>query len=551
MAARNSTAARADASQPRAAPRAAQGRLIVLFGDQLDLDSRALRELDRERDTVLMMEVSAESTHVASHVQRTVLFLSAMRHTADALRQRGVRVRYITLDDPQNTQSFDGEVSRAVSELRPRELVCTHPGEWRVLEAARRWPRRLGVPLTVLPDEHFIISLEEFADWARNRRSLVLEFFYRAQRRRTGYLMSGLGPDATPEGGAWNFDRENRRPFPAAGPATPPPPPARFRPDATTLEVIRMVRGALPRLPGRLDPPDAFGWPVTRAEALTALRDFISHRLVDFGPYEDAMWTNTPFVFHSTLSPALNLKLLQPRECCEAAIEAWRLGRAPLQSVEAFIRQLIGWREFIRGVYWLEGPEYGARNALNQHAPLPELYWTAQTEMACMRECLTQVRDLAFGHHIQRLMVTGNFALLSGVHPKAISDWYLGMYVDGVEWATLPNTLGMVMHADRRQKSPRGVTGVVGTKPYAAGGRYIQRMSNYCRGCVYDPETREGPRACPFTTFYWDFLIRNRAALEGNQRMAMALKNVDRLTESQRTSIAAKAAEFRRGLEVD
>lgn len=523
----------------------------MIFGDQLDLDAAAITALDPQRDMVLMMEVAEESTHVPSHIQRTVLFLSAMRHAAAALERRGLRVRYVALDAPENSHSFAGEIERAVTALRPRALACIQPGEWRVLDAVRGAAKACRLPLTVHPDDHFITSPEVFAEWAKGRKALIMEFFYREQRRRTGYLMRGTGRNAQPEGGVWNFDKENRLPFGPDGPKPPPPRPIRFEPDAMTREAIAAVRRRLPDLPGRLAAPDDFGWPVTRAQALIALRDFIEHRLANFGPFEDAMWTDTPFVYHSVLSPALNLKLLNPRECCEAAIEAWRTGRAPLQSVEAFVRQLIGWREFIRGVYWLEGPEYSRRNGLHQHGRLPEFYWTGETDMNCLRQSLGQVLDHSFGHHIQRLMVTGNFALISGVHPKAISDWYLGMYADGVDWVTLPNTLGMVMHADGRPDASRGTTGVVGTKPYAASGRYIQRMSNYCRGCRYDPGVKEGPRACPFTVFYWDFLIRNRERLSGNQRMAVVLRNVDRMEEGERGAVQVRAKALRGALGID
>ena len=521
----------------------------MIFGDQLDEHAPLLAKLNPTTDTVLMMEVAQESQHVPSHVQRTVLFLSAMRHFADHLQARGFQVRYIRLEDPANTHSFTTELARAIADLRPSELLCTWPGEWRILQQVQSWSQRFKLPVTVLPDEHFITTAQAFSDWAAGRRGLTMEYFYREQRRKTGYLMAGKPPQ--PEGGDWNYDAGNRQSFGRSGPKPPPPQPPRFTPDSITRAVIDAVRSRLPNLPGRLDSHDAFAWPVTRAQALASLKDFIQHRLAGFGPHEDAMWTDTPFVYHSVLSPALNLKLLNPRECCQAAIAAYQSKQAPLQSVEAFIRQIIGWREFIHGVYWLEGPDYAQRNSLNQHGQLPEFYWTGQTDMACMRQALTQVLDIAYGHHIQRLMITGNFALLSGVHPKAISDWYLGMYADGVDWVTLPNTLGMVMHADRRPGSTAGVTGLVGTKPYAASGKYIQRMSNYCSGCRYDPAERTGPNACPFTVFYWDFLIRNRDQLAPNNRMAMMFKNVDAIPPETLVQISIDAKSLRKQWGID
>ncbi len=509
----------------------------MVFGDQLDLDSALIRSLG-PGDTVLMMEVAGESLHVPSHVQRTALFLSAMRHFAQELVKRKHNVRYVELDDPANTDAFETEIVRAAAELKPSEIVCIQPGEWRVLSMLDRVRDLTGVPLTVLPDEHFITTPEEFSGWAKGRASLTMEYFYREQRRKTGYLMEGKGKSATPAGGEWNFDKENRLPFGKGGPSPRPRPPLTFAPDETTRAVFAAMKRVLPDLPGSAG---SFAWPVTREQALAALDDFITHRLANFGPFEDAMWTGEPTLYHSTLSSSLNLKLLNPRECCERAIDAFRKNKAPLQSVEAFVRQIIGWREFIRGVYWLEGPGYANRNGLDQRGALPSFYWTGETDMACMKSCIGQVLESGFGHHIQRLMVTGNFALISGVRPRAVSDWYLGMFIDGIDWVTLPNALGMVMHADRRPGAGKGITGLVGTKPYAASGKYIQRMSNYCSRCRYDPGEKSGASACPFTVFYWDFLIRTREKLGDNQRMAMILKNVDRMTPEARTQVTIDA----------
>ncbi|MFM8534583.1 MAG: cryptochrome/photolyase family protein [Acidimicrobiia bacterium] len=522
-------------------------RLVIVFGDQLNLDAALIRSLTAG-DTVLMMEVAGESRHVPSHMQRTALFLSAMRHFAAKLVRRQVRVRYVALDDPENTGAFETEIARAVAALGPSQIVCTHPGEWRVVAMLERVRNSTGIPLSVLPDEQFITAPDEFAAWAKDRTSLTMEFFYREQRRKTGYLMDGSGKSAKPVGGDWKFDKENRLPFGKQGPLPRPRAPLRFKPDKTTRDVVAAIARTLPDLPGTID---SFAWPVTREQALAALDDFITHRLAKFGPFEDAMWTSQPTLYHSALSSSLNLKLLNPRECCERAIQMFRAGKAPLQSVEAFVRQIVGWREFIHGVYWLEGPTYADRNGLDQHGELPALYWTADTDMACMKACIGQVLDSGYGHHIQRLMVTGNFALISGVHPRAVSDWYLGMFVDGVDWVTLPNALGMVMHADRRGGAATGVTGLVGTKPYAASGKYIQRMSNYCTTCRYDPAERSGPLACPVTVFYWDFLIRTRKALAQNQRMAMILKNVDRMTPEARAQITASADRHRQALGIE
>jgi deoxyribodipyrimidine photolyase-related protein len=509
--------------------------LVFLMGDQLHERSPAMREFDPARDAVVMMEVLDESRHVPSHRQRTVLFLSAMRHHAAELRRRGVRVWYSSIDDPENAQSFGAELRRVVDRLRPREVRLVQPGDHRVDAMVQSWRRDLQPPITVVEDDHFLTTDEQFRGWADGRKELVMEFFYRERRRRLGILVNA---DGSPVGGAWNFDKENRESFKSA-PRVPKP--LRFPPDAITREVMDLVDRLLPSNPGVTA---NFDWPVTRADALAALRDFIDNRLPDFGRYEDAMWTGEPFLYHSLLSAPLNLKLLEPRECVAAAVEAYERGRAPLASVEGFIRQIIGWREYIRGVYRLFGPTYADRNWLGHDAPLPPLYWNARTDMACLRECVGQVIDRGFGHHIQRLMVTGNFALLAGVHPKAVSDWYLGMYVDAVDWVTLPNTLGMSQHADgTAARAP-----VVGTKPYISSGQYIDRMSDYCGSCRYDPSKSVGPEACPFSVLYWDFLIRHRERFAGNHRMTMMLKNVDRMPRERVVQLTTDASLIRRGL---
>ncbi|TVQ64286.1 MAG: cryptochrome/photolyase family protein [Phycisphaerales bacterium] len=504
--------------------------LVVVLGDQLSHEYAAIKGIDPERDAVLMMEVAQESEHVPSHAQRTIMFLSAMRHFALELQARGVPVRYARLEDPANTHSFDGEVAAAVRDLRPERIVVTHPGEHRVLAMARAWEQEHDISIEILPDTHFLTDLADFNAWTEGKKEVRMEHFYRRQRRALRVLMDQRGE---PVGGAWNFDKDNRKAFGKHGPDPVPTPPQRYEPDAVTREVISAVRERLPGLPGRAE---RFDWPVTRADALRALDDFITRRLPMFGPFEDAMWTGEPVLWHARLSAPMNLKLLDPREVVKAALDAYRRGKAPIESVEGFVRQVIGWREFIRAIYWREGPGYERRNALEQHAKLPAFYWTAETDMACLRECVGQVLDNAYGHHIQRLMVTGNYALIAGVHPKRVADWYLGMYADGVDWVTLPNTLGMAMHADG---------GVVGSKPYAASGKYIQRMSNYCKGCRYDPGSRHGEGACPVTVFYWDFLIRNEERFRANTRMALTLKHVEKMPAEKRTRVTVSAGRLR------
>lgn len=505
--------------------RAKSQRILMILGDQLTTDAPAFDRIDKGRDIILMCEVEEESTHVASSKQRTVMFLSAMRHFALDLIKSGHRVRYIKLDDPHNTHSLASEAKRAAKQYDAASILLTHPGEHRILAAFEDLEDELEVE--ILPDTHFLVQPEQFNEWASGRKSLVMEYFYREQRKALDILMTKQGK---PVSGAWNLDKENRQSFKRV---PNPPEPYRPDPDDITREVMALVERRFPDAPGRLAD---FRWPVTRRQALHALRTFISDRLERFGTHQDAMWTEQPWLYHSHISPLINLKLLDPREVYEAALDAYEERSLPLNSVEGFVRQIIGWREFIRGVYWHEGPDYADRNALDQHAAIPDCYWTADTDMACMHHAISPVLDHGYSHHIQRLMVTGNFALISGVHPREISDWYLGMFVDAVDWVTLPNTLGMAMHADG---------GIVGTKPYAASGKYIKRMSNYCDHCRYDPEKRTGENACPFNTFYWEFLIRNRQRFSKNQRMTMIMKNVERMTQSQRTEITHEGRKLR------
>ncbi len=507
--------------------------LVFVLGDQLDPDHPALEELDREQDAVLMAEVKEEAEAPTSHRQRTAMFLSAMRHYALDRIEKGVRVRYVRLDDRANTHSLGSELSRAIATLSPEHVRVVRPGDHRVLAAIREATEAGGAALEVLPDPTFTCSLEEFDAWADDgRKELVMEYFYRQRRRALDILVDG---DGKPEGGQWNFDKENRETF-KEEPDVPRP--YRARPDDVTREVMRLVERTWPDAYGRME---RFHWPVTRAEARRALDRFIETRLDRFGTYEDAMWAGEPVLYHSQLSSSLNLKLITPAECVAAAVEAYEQGRAELNNVEGFVRQIIGWREFIRGVYYHEGPDYLRRNGLDQHGDLPAFFWTAETDMRCLSHCLGEVLDSAWGHHIPRLMVIGNFALMAGVHPGAVNNWFLGMYVDAVDWVTAPNVIGMSQHADH---------GVVGTKPYVSSGKYIHRMSNYCDGCRYNVNERVGEDACPFNALYWDFLIRHRDRFAENRRMSIAMSNVDRLGDGDREDIGARARALREEWEV-
>ncbi|MFM8735192.1 MAG: cryptochrome/photolyase family protein [Pirellulales bacterium] len=510
--------------------------LVIVLGDQLDRGSAAFDGFDSSRDRVWMAEVAEESTHVWTHKARIAVFLAAMRQFRDSLAAAGIEIDYTELAAEARSgepATLAAALAASLARLRkagwtPDRLVVVEPGEWRVQEALRGAAAAAGLPLEIRPDRHFFTTRDEFAAHAAGRKQLRLEYFYRPLREKFGVLMD----DGEPAGGHWNFDAENRGAFPKSGPGVLPRP-IRFTPDAVTRGVIDVVNARFAAHPGSLAD---FDWPVTPAAARAALDDFLAHRLASFGRYQDAIWTGEPWLYHSRLSQALNLKLLDPRDVVAGAERAWRDGRAPLEAVEGFIRQVIGWREYVRGVYWHFMPGYLDRNALGAEQPLPNLYWTGDTEMHCLRDAVGQTLRHGYAHHIQRLMVTGLFALLFGVDPKRVHEWYLAVYVDAVEWVEVPNTLGMSQFADG---------GVMASKPYCATGAYLDRMSNACRGCRYDPKQATGPDACPFTTLYWDFLARHERLLARNQRMTMQLKNLDRKPAADLRAIRRQADDIR------
>ena len=507
--------------------------LVLVLGDQLDEQSSALTDFDPQSDRIWMAEVDAESTHVPSSKQRTTLFLSAMRHFAERLRDKGWPVVYRLLDDEQNAGSLAEELALAIRQYRPSQLVMTAPGDWRVWQQLRATAAQHGVPFDIRDDDHFYCTVREFKAHAEGKKQIRLEYFYRELRRKHQILMDGK----LPIGGQWNFDADNRGSFGKAGPGALPAP-TRFEPNATTLAVMALVNQRFAQHPGSLE---HFGWPVTRDQALQVLADFVQYRLPHFGQYQDAMWEGEVWLYHSHVSSSLNLKLLRPREVIAAAETAYHQGLAPLPAVEGFVRQVLGWREYVRGIYWTEMPGYLEQNAMQAQADLPGFFWTADTDMACLRDAIGQTLKQGYAHHIQRLMVTGLYALLFGVHPKQVHEWYLSVYVDAVEWVELPNTLGMSQFADG---------GLMASKPYVASGKYIDRMSNHCKGCRYNPAVATGATACPFTTLYWAYLSQHADTLAKNPRMLMQLKNLNRLSASQRADIAQQAQVHRASMAV-
>jgi deoxyribodipyrimidine photolyase-related protein len=507
--------------------------LVIVLGDQLDLEAAAFDGFDPAHDAVWMAEAAEESTHVWSSQPRIAIFLSAMRHFAQALRDAGRPLHYQSLGDGPATLA--AALQAAITQLKPEALVMTAPGDARVLACLRAVAKQAGLALDIREDRHFFSAVHEFAAHAKGRKQLRMEYFYREMRRKHAVLMNGAEPDQ-PEGGQWNFDADNRESFGKGGPGAVPER-ARFEPDAITRDVIALVLQRFAEHPGSLD---SFAWAVTREQALHALQGFIDERLEHFGRWQDALWPRQAWLWHSHLSSALNLKLLTAREVVAAAEAAYRAGRVPLQSAEGFIRQILGWREYVRGIYWTQMPAYIELNALNAQELLPKFYWTGKTDMACMADAVQQTLEHGYAHHIQRLMVTGLYALLHGVQPKQVHEWYLAVYVDAVEWVELPNTLGM---------SQAGDGGLMASKPYIASGKYIERQSggSLCAGCRYKPGERVGERACPFTTLYWDFLSRHETMLARNPRTVMQVRNLARVPAEERARIAQRAAAIRAG----
>lgn len=498
--------------------------LRLVLGDQLSHTITALSDIEDD-DIVLMCEVMEEATYVKHHKKKIAFLFSAMRHFAAELEDKGYNLQYTKLNDSNNAGSFRGEVERAIQRYNPRKIIVTMPGEYRVLKDMEQWENDFGIPVHIRADDRFLCSPEEFADWAADRKSYRMEFFYREMRKRYDILMN----DGKPEGGEWNYDSENRK-APKEGLQLPKT--YAGQTDDITEEVLKLVAEKFDDHFGELKP---FHFAVTRDQALYALDKFIEERLSHFGDYQDAMVQGEPWMYHSHLSFYINCGLLLPLECIEKAEEAYRYGSAPLNAVEGFIRQIMGWREYVRGIYWLKMPEYESENFLDAGRKLPWFYWDGNTQMNCLRQCVLETKENAYAHHIQRLMVLGNFALIAGIDPAEVNEWFMVVYADAYQWVELPNVTGMILFADG---------GLLGSKPYASSGAYINKMSDYCSNCSYSVTKKNGPKACPFNYLYWDFISRNEDKLKGNPRMGMMYKTYERMNEEKRAAIADDTKHF-------
>lgn len=500
--------------------------LRLILGDQLNIKHSWF---DRVDDSVVyvMMEVMSEQTYVVHHIQKTVSFLLAMRTFRDELLAKGHRVNYITLDDPENQQQFSSNLERIIESFGIERFEYQLPDEYRLDQELAQFARRLSIPSQVFDSEHFLTPRDFLAEFFAGKKTYLMETFYRKLRVKHQVLMEG---DA-PVGGAWNYDAENRNAYHGQDPIPPYPETRR-----EVGELVEMLSKMKVKTIGEIQ-SEHFVWPLTRLEGLQWLAHFVQYRLANFGKFQDAMALGEPWLFHSRLSFLLNAKLLHPLEVIRAAEIAWktRPTQIPLPAVEGFIRQILGWREFVRGVYWARMPEFAMENYFGHDRPLPPWYWTGKTRMRCLSSAIGQSLRLGYAHHIQRLMVTGNFALLAGIHPDEVDAWYLGIYVDAIEWVEMPNTRGMSQYADG---------GWVGSKPYVSGGNYISKMSNYCASCHYDSKDRTGPRACPFNSLYWHFHHRHRAVLERHPRIGMAYRTWDKMEEKQQKALLGKAEEY-------
>ena len=499
--------------------------LILILGDQLSPQISSLKAANKSEDIVLMAELRSETGYVKHHKKKIAFLFSAMRHFAEELAEAGWKIDYRRFDSAAANPNFTAAVEHALTTHNLDQIIVTKPGEYRLAEEMSTWADTLSCSVTLCDDDRFFATTDEFATWAEGRKQLRMEYFYREMRRKTGLLMQ----EGEPVGGQWNYDADNRQP-PKEGLIIPPP--TKFAPDDITKEVLVLVEAEFSDHFGDLQP---FDFAVTADQARQVLDEFIAQRLPQFGSYQDAMLADEPFMFHAHIGFYLNCGLLSPLEAVTAAEHAYLAGSAPLNAVEGFIRQILGWREYVRGLYWLKMPEYKTLNHLNATRSLPSFFWTADTDMRCLKTCVQDTRKFAYAHHIQRLMVLGNFALLAGLHPDEVNEWYLIVYADAYEWVELPNVSGMVLYADG---------GLLASKPYAAGGAYIDRMSDYCSSCRYKVKQKNGPDACPFNYLYWDFLIRHRDKLNKNPRLGMIYRTLDKMGEDKQNTIRHDAALF-------
>lgn len=502
----------------------------LVLGDQLNPMHSWFNDVDPHVVYVLM-EVRQETDYVLHHAQKILAIFAAMRDFARHLLAQGHRVRYLSIDDADNTHSVTENLAALAQAYGAERVEWQSADEWRLDVQLRAWAATQKLTTHEADTEHFMTGRRDLAAMFAGRKQWLMERFYRDMRRRHGVLLDGKGD---PEGGQWNFDHDNRKPWRGT-----PPEPADVRP----LHDHRNLWATLERSGVRSfgnPQADRLRWPLNRSEALACLEAFVHQALPYFGDFEDAMSSAHQRLFHSLLSFALNVKMLSPREVIIRVEAAYRQGKVPVAAAEGFIRQILGWREYVRGIYWAHMPSYASSNALHHHAPLPSWFWNGKTQMRCLQHAIGQSLETAHAHHIQRLMVIGNFALLAGIAPLEVHRWYLGVYIDAFEWVEAPNTLGMSQWADG---------GRIATKPYVSSAAYISRMSDYCKGCHYDGKQRIGERACPYNALYWDFFSRHEPMFTGNIRLAMVYRQLAKMPAEELDALRARAADVRARLE--
>ncbi len=501
-----------------------KGKLLrLVLGDQLNIHHSWFRLTDLDV-TYVMMEVKTETDYVKHHIQKVLCFFAAMRAFAEELQRLGHDVIYLKISDTNNLQSFPLNLKQIFQSGTYVGWEYQQPDEYRLQQVLRDLESEIDIPSRAVDSEHFLTHREEVGQLFQNRKRYLLETFYRHVRKKLNLLMV----DNQPEGGKWNFDELNRSPI-KKGQKLPRPPVFSHNLSHIAEELARMGVDTI----GQCDTKN-FTWAVTREEALIWLEWFCKHQLVHFGTFQDAMHSDEPFLFHSRLSFALNTKLISPLEVINSAIEEFRRRPQEIQiaQVEGFVRQIAGWREFIRGIYWNEMPGFRDKNYFAHNRTLPSFFWTGATKMNCLKEAIGQSLEWSYAHHIQRLMITGNFALLAGVNPEEVHRWYLGIYIDAIEWVELPNTLAMSQFADG---------GSLATKPYVSAAAYIQKMSNYCSKCAYNPKERIGLKACPMNALYWNFIETHLESFRKNIRMAMPVRGLLKMTAQQRADIQRQA----------
>jgi deoxyribodipyrimidine photolyase-related protein len=502
-------------------------KLKLILGDQLNLQHSWFKEVDSS-EVFVLMEMRQETDYAPHHIQKVVAFFGAMRNFSEVLKQAGHQVHYLALDDKANRQQLEANLNFLIEKFNADGFAYMEPDEYRLDQQLKEYVLGLNIPSEVVETEHFMTSRSELTEFFEGKKQLILEFFYRRMRKKFDLLMQLDHP----EGGQWNFDKNNRKKWKGT-PSIPEP----FYPKANDLEALKeMIENAGVKTIGSFD-KNQFLYPLSRTQALEQLDYFCRYLLVHFGDYQDALHTDEVNLFHSRISFALNAKIIRPLEVVQTVITYYRehSDDIELSQVEGFVRQIIGWREYMRGIYWKEMPAYASMNALENTNPLPEFYWTGKTKMNCLHQSITNSLDNAYAHHIQRLMITGNFALLAQIHPDKVDEWYLGIYADAIQWVQITNTRGMSQWADG---------GIVATKPYVSAAAYIHKMSNYCDSCQYDKKKRVGEDACPFNSLYWNFLDDKKQFFAKNNRMAMMLRLLEKIPAEDLVQIKLRAAQI-------